>query len=103
MAVVIQEQDVESTLSAMNKLGVVATRLPSTGGYFGRSNATLLIGLEDGQELIVVNALEKSCHQRVQYLAAPVEGFPPGLTEPIPVTIGGATIFIFEIERFEIL
>lgn len=103
MAVVIQEQDVENTLSAMNKLGVLATRLPSSGGYFKNPNVTLLIGLETGQEKMVVKALQKACHQRVEYLAAPVEGFPPGLTEPIPITIGGATIFIFEVERFEIL
>jgi len=103
MAVVIQEQDVENTLSSMNKLGVLATRLSSSGGYFGHPNVTLLIGLEHGQEKMVVGALEKACHQRVEYLAAPVEGFPPGLAEPIQVMIGGATIFTFEVERFEIL
>ena len=103
MAVVIQEQDVENTLSAMTKLGVVATRLRSTGGYFGHPNVTFLIGLEQGQEQMVVKALEKSCHKRVEYLTSPVEGFPSGLAEPIPVTIGGATMFTFEVERFEIL
>jgi CPA1 family monovalent cation:H+ antiporter len=102
MAVVIQDQDVENTLSALNKLGVAATRLPSTGGFFGRSNATLLIGLGEGQEELVVKALQKSCRKRVEYLATPIEGFPQGLAEPVAVTIGGATIFIFEVERFEI-
>lgn len=101
MAVIIQEQDVENSLSALTKLGIPATRLPSTGGFFGRSNVTLLIGLEEGQEESVVRALGKSCRKRVEYLAAPVEGFPTGLAEPIPITIGGATIFVFEVERFE--
>jgi uncharacterized protein YaaQ len=56
-----------------------------------------------GQEETVVNALKLSCRERVEYLTTPVEGFPTGLTTPIPITIGGATLFVFEVERFEIL
>ena len=103
MAVIIQDQDVESTLSALANLGFPATRLPSRGGFFGRSNATLLIGLPRGQEETVVKALAQSCHHRVEYIVSPIEGFPPGLAEPIPVPIGGATIFVFEIEKFEMI
>ena len=103
MAVVIQDQDVESALNALANLGFPATRLPSTGGFFGRNNTTLLIGLPHGQEETVVKGLEQSCRKRVEYIATPVEGFPSGLVEPIPITIGGATIFVFEVERFEII
>lgn len=103
MAVVVQEQDVENTLAALAKLSMAATRLPSQGGFFRRSNATLLIGMLHGQEETVVKALKLSCRERVEYLTTPVEGFPAGLTTPIPITIGGATLFVFEVERFEIL
>jgi CPA1 family monovalent cation:H+ antiporter len=101
MAAVIQDQDMENALGALTKLGIPTTRLPSTGGFFGRNNATLLIGLEEGQEAGVVKALEKSCRRRVEYVASPIEGFLGGLAEPIQVTVGGATVFIFEVERFE--
>lgn len=101
MAAIVQQQDVENALGALTKLGIPTTRLPSTGGFFGRSNATLLIGLEEGQETGVVKALEKSCRRRVEYLASPIEGMPGGLAQPIAITIGGATVFVFEIERFE--
>ena len=101
MAVVIQDQDVENALGALTKLGIPSTRLPSTGGFFGRSNTTLLIGLEGGQEANVVKTLEKSCRKRVEYMASPIEGLPGGMAEPIPITIGGATVFVFEVERFE--
>ena len=101
MAVIVQEQDVENALSALTKLGIPTTRLPSTGGFFRRTNAILLIGIETGQEASVVRALQLSCRKRVDYISAPVEGFPPGLAEPIPITVGGATIFVFEVERFE--
>jgi uncharacterized protein YaaQ len=102
MAAVIQDRDLESALSALNKIGVVVTRLESSGGFIRRQNTTLLIGLVEKQVELVVKALARSCRQRVEYLTAPVAGFPDGVGSPIEITVGGATIFTFEVERFEI-
>jgi uncharacterized protein YaaQ len=46
-------------------------------------------------------ALQKSCRQRVEYLAIPLEGSPLPLPTPVPVTVGGATVFTIPVERFE--
>jgi hypothetical protein len=46
-------------------------------------------------------ALQKSCRQRVEYLAIPLEGSPLPLPTPVPVTVGGATVFVLPVERFE--
>lgn len=101
MAVVIQENDVESALSALTQLGLSVTRLASSGGFLKEGNVTLLLGLAKGQEAAVIQALQSSCRQRVKYLASPIEGMPPGLAAPIEVTVGGATIFLFAVERYE--
>lgn len=101
MAVVIQEQDLENAYSALTKLGFTLTRLPSTGGFLGRRNITLLVGLSSGYEAAAFKALAKSCHERVTYLSSPVEGMPASISAPMPITVGGATIFTFEVERFE--
>ncbi len=101
MAVVIQEQDIENALSSLSKLGVPFTRLPSSGGYLGRRNTTLLIGLTHAQAPHIVEALKRSCRKRVEYLSTLPEGLPGAAAVPIPVTVGGATIFTFAIERFE--
>jgi uncharacterized protein YaaQ len=101
MMVVIQEQDVENAVSALVKLGVAITNLPSTGGYLNQRNSTLIIGLANGQEPAVVQSLKKSCRQRVEYLSTPLEGS-LAYVNPIPITVGGATIFSFEVERFEV-
>jgi monovalent cation:H+ antiporter, CPA1 family len=101
MAVVIQEQDLENAFSALTKLGFSLTRLTSTGGFLGQRNITLLVGLPAGHEETAVKALAKSCRQRVTYLSNPVEGLPPSIGTPVEISVGGATIFIFEVERFE--
>jgi uncharacterized protein YaaQ len=85
----------------ITKLGFSVTHLPSSGGFLGWRNITLLIGLTAGQEKSVVEALSKSCKKRVEYVSTPVESGPVPFPNPIPVNVGGATIFVFDVERYE--
>jgi uncharacterized protein YaaQ len=101
MTVVVQEQDVDSAVRALSKQKLSVTRLPSTGGFLGRRSTTLLIGLSTGQEELVVSILHKNCRTRIEYVTIPLEGSPLPLPAPTPITVGGATIFVFEIERYE--
>ena len=102
MAVVIQQEDLESAFSALTKLGLSITRMNSSGGFLRRRNVTLLIGLSHGEESSAVKALSASCRKRVVYLSTPIEGVPATISAPIQVIVGGATIFTFEVERFEV-
>jgi uncharacterized protein YaaQ len=101
MTAVIQEQDVDVAVRTLGQISVPVVHLASTGGFLGRRNATLLIGLPDGLEEQVIKALRTSCRQRVEYLAIPLEGSPLPMPTPVPVTVGGATIFTLPVERFE--
>jgi len=100
MTAVVQEQDEDLAMRALKELKVPVFRLASAGGFLGRRNATLLIGLR-GDAGEVVRALQKSCRQRVEYLAVPLEGSPLPMPTAVPVTVGGATLFILPVERFE--
>jgi uncharacterized protein YaaQ len=101
MTAVVQEQDVENAIQSLTRLGISLTRLPSTGGFLGRRNATLLVGMNHTQEQMAVQALSKSCRKRVEYVATPLEGSPLPFPSPTPITVGGATIFLFDVERYE--
>lgn len=101
MTAVVQEQDVDLAVRALAKFSAPVVHLASTGGFLGRRNSTLLIGLPDNLETDVIKALQTSCRQRVEYLAIPLEGSPLPMPTPVPVTVGGATIFILPVERFE--
>jgi uncharacterized protein YaaQ len=98
---VIQEQDAEAACQALSKLKLTITRLPSIGGFLGRRNVTLLIGLTCDREQAAMDALKKSCRQRVEYIPVSLESAPMPLTAPTPVTIGGATIFSVDVEYYE--
>ncbi|MEN4043129.1 MAG: cyclic-di-AMP receptor [Anaerolineaceae bacterium] len=98
---VVQAQDAESAQNAVSELGLSSTRLPSVGGFLGRRNATLLIGLPENKLQSVFDALKETCRQRVEYIAVPLESAPLPLPTPTPITIGGATVFGFELEHYE--
>ena len=100
---IIQAQDLDNAQDALSNLGIFVTRLPSVGGFLGRRNATLLVGLEDNRVEEAVEALHESCRQRVEYIAVPLESAPLPLPTPTPITIGGATIFVMEVEHFEVI
>jgi uncharacterized protein YaaQ len=101
MTIMVQEQDVDLAARALGVLGVPVIHLASSGGFLGRRNAALLVGLPRGMEEQVMAALQRTCRQRVEYLAIPLEGAPLPLPAPVPVTVGGATIFTLPVERFE--
>lgn len=98
---VIQEQDVDSASKALQDMGAALTRLASAGGFLGRRNATLLIGLPAGKLQDSLSTLRESCRQRVEYMTLPLEGSPMPMPAPVPVTVGGATVFALPVERFE--
>ncbi|MBV6397154.1 MAG: K(+)/H(+) antiporter NhaP2 [Anaerolineales bacterium] len=98
---VIQEQDLDAATRALGGVGVPVTFLSSAGGFLGRRNATLLIGLPEEKEEQALEVLERVCRQRVEYLTLPMEGTPLPLPAPVPVTVGGATVFALPVEKYE--
>ncbi len=101
MTAIVQEQDVDVAERALALLAVPVIHLASVGGFLGRRNATLFIGLPEGMEEAALTALRKSCRQRLEYLAVPMEGTPLPLPTPVPITVGGATVFAVPVERYE--
>ena len=101
MLAVVQDQDLDTATRALSQLNVPVVYLFTAGGFLGRRNATLLIGLRAGKEEDALKALEDSCRQRIEYLTLPLEGSPLPMPTPVPVTVGGATVFALPVERFE--
>lgn len=98
---VVQGQDADMATQVLEEAGFDAIHLRSVGGFLGRKNATLMIGVrqEDVQE--VMELLNKTCRQRVAFIAVPMENAPLPMPAPTPITIGGANVFSIEVEHFE--
>jgi len=101
MALVIQVQDQHRTIQALTDMGLVVTRLASTGVFLGRRNVTLLIGFPEEKLEAIVEVIHQNCRQRVEYISTHLEGAPMPIPIATPITIGGGTVFTLAIERFE--
>ncbi len=101
LVAVVQDQDLDAAAKALQVIGATVTYLSSAGGFLGRRNATLLVGLPSEKESDALAALHDACRQRIEYMTLPLEGSPMPMPAPVPVTVGGATVFALPVERFE--
>ena len=98
---VIQAQDMDNAQRALEAIGASIEELPSVGGFLGKRNSTLLIKVKPQEKDLAVEALKQTCRQRIEYIAVPLESAPLPLPTPTPITIGGATVFSMDIDKYE--
>ncbi|SHK08876.1 Uncharacterized protein YaaQ [Anaerobranca californiensis DSM 14826] len=101
---IIQDRDSGKLLESLVDEGFKATKLASTGGFLKSGNTTVLIGVEDHQVDDVVGIIKQTCKSREKMvttmspLGGSVESYVP---YPVEVIVGGATIFVIDVEKFE--
>jgi uncharacterized protein YaaQ len=101
---IVQDKDSNRLSNALIKDGFRATKLASSGSFLRAGNTTFMIGIEDERVQEVMQVIKANCKTREQ-LVTPVS--PMGDTTdsyipfPVEVQVGGATIFVMPVERFE--
>lgn len=103
LVAVVQDQDSYSLRNALVKEGFRATKLASTGGFLKAGNTTFLIGVEDDKVERVMQIISKNCEAREQMISpvSPIGGNTESyLPYPIEVQVGGATVFVLDVEDF---
>ena len=101
---IVQGEDAGHTVQALSAAGISVTRLSSSGGFLQQGNSTLLIGVEDERVEKVVQLVRENCRERSRYLSPMPPLSEPGevfMPFPVEVQVGGATIFVLGVERFE--
>lgn len=100
---IVQDEDASHLVSSLMNEGFSVTKLASTGGFLKSGNTTLLVGIDDGQAEECMGIIEKICKSRKQIATSPVTmGGATGMYAPYPieVTVGGATVFVLNVENF---
>ena len=98
---VVQLQDERKATRALNKLGLTCYHQSSTGAFLERKNAILLVNLNDKDKEMAIEAIRQTCHERTEYVSTPLEGAPLPIPLSTPIQVGGATVFILPVERYE--
>jgi uncharacterized protein YaaQ len=95
---IVQDKDAGKLSETLNKNGVRATKLASTGGFLRAGSTTFLVGIEEDKVEDVLNHIKNSCQERTEMMrtSGGIDPMHPGAT---PVTVGGATVFVVPIEQ----
>lgn len=101
---VVSDSDANELMKQMVEAGFSATKIGSTGGFLRRGSVTILSGVPDAELEPLMEIVREVCHARKEFV--PVQTLPflgdGGFTsEPVEVRVGGAIVFVLDIERFE--
>ena len=100
---IVQDEDASRLISQLMNDGFGVTKLATTGGFLRAGNTTLLVGVDDDRFQAAMDVIEKVCKSRKQIATSPspVAGT-SGVYVPYPieVMVGGATVFVMNVEQF---
>jgi uncharacterized protein YaaQ len=99
--VMVQTRDIEPVANSLAIQGVPATLIQSRGGFLKKPNQVLLVGVPEGKLDQVVKTLRRSTESRTEQVDLAEAGLPLTGGDSRAVRIHGATVFVFDIERYE--
>lgn len=95
---IINLDDVAGVIKHLTRSGFSSTKLTSSGGLLKEGNVTIMAGVEEDrleEALEIINKYSYSRSHLVPTLS--LDGLDSPSTE---VTVGGATVFVLDCERF---
>lgn len=101
---IVHDRDKNKIADTLLKSNFRFTKIASTGGFLRDGNVTFLIGVEEDRVEELVGIIKESCKSREQYMSmmppdtGVVGAFAPN---PMKVVVGGAVIFMVDVDRFE--
>lgn len=98
---IVDRDDANTVVRNLSHQGFSCTKLPTTGGFLLSSNITLMIGVEDEKVQTVIDIIKEYSHSRTQIIPNTDLSFDFDTSKPLEVAIGGATIFVVDVDRFE--
>lgn len=99
---IVNKDDSADLIIKLNDAGFMSTKLSTTGGFLRAGNVTLLIGTEEENIEKCLSIMEECCSKRTQMVSTAagnhVDQFFTSL--PVEITVGGATVFVLDVEKF---
>ena len=99
---VVNHEDARAVSQALVMQKFYVTRMASSGGFLMSGNDTLMIVTKDERVDDCIHVIAERCRQRTEVVPSNVGyGIAVETAYPMEVTVGGATVFVTNVERFE--
>ena len=100
---IVNDDDSDDLIDDLNEKKFGVTKLATTGGFLKAGNTTLIIGVDKEKLDEVIDIIKDICKKRKEMVTAPapITGN-AGLCMqyPIEIQVGGATIFVVDVDQF---
>ena len=100
---IVNDDDSDDLIDVLNEKKFGVTKLATTGGFLKAGNTTLIIGVDKEKLDEVIDIIKDICKKRKEMVTAPapITGN-AGLCMqyPIVIQVGGATIFVVDVDQF---
>ncbi len=99
---VVQNDDQKALTRALVEHNLSVTHIATTGGFLRGRNTTLMIGVEEDMLQTALDIIRAHSSRR-RIVTTSAAGIPhniESITVPMTVTVGGATVFVLDVDRF---
>lgn len=98
---IISVEDEPTCTDALTRNQYSVTKVSTTGGFLRTENVTLLIGCEEEKVKGAIDIIKRSSSSREEVFQN-MAGYNRNsmTTYPVEVKVGGATVFVLDVEQF---
>ncbi|HZJ85760.1 MAG TPA: cyclic-di-AMP receptor [Erysipelotrichaceae bacterium] len=98
---IVSNDDSQNVTTLLTKENYSVTRLATTGGFLKAGNTTIIVGTEDDKVEHVISLIGEESQKRTEIVPSSAS-YDLGrfASFPVEVEVGGATIFVLDIEQF---
>ncbi|MEG1942410.1 MAG: cyclic-di-AMP receptor [Angelakisella sp.] len=99
---IVSNDDSGKLSNELTKAKYSVTRLATTGGFLMSGNTTLLVGTDDEKVEAAIAIIGENSKKRTKMVPS-TASFGAGMYAgmPVEVAVGGATIFVIDVEQFK--
>lgn len=101
---IVNDEDSSRLLAELNKANFRVTKLSSTGGFLRAGNTTLMIGVDEPDLDFALEIVRKNSSSRkatINTTTAPTGMGSSYIPFPVEVILGGATVFVIDVDHYE--
>ncbi len=100
---IVSNEDAHDVNDSLVAAGFRLTRLATNGGFLRAGSVTFLIGVEDDKVDTCIEVIARHSSRREELIPAGTgySNLFDSSSAPLNVSVGGATVFVTSVERFE--
>jgi uncharacterized protein YaaQ len=98
---IVSNTDANKIQSNLNEESLFNTRLSTKGGFLRETNTTFIIGLNENKIEKALSIIKKYSKTKTQLIPSHIlNEFDAYYSLPSEVSVGGATVFVLDVEQF---